>query len=119
MQDAKTHRLELEKIYNAMVADEADAEKKLADLEDQRRQLEIARNERRQNFMRDVVEHADLDAFGGTKVDQIWLPKLTINNNFSDVARFDRCTNCHLGYGQDGSRLGRRAHAIARSTRSR
>ena len=29
------------------------------------------------------------------KIDQIWLPKLTINYNFRDVARFDRCTNCH------------------------
>ena len=29
------------------------------------------------------------------KVDQIWLPQLTLNNNFRDVARFDRCTTCH------------------------
>ena len=37
-----------------------------------------------------------LDAFGHPlKVEQIWLPKLTINNNFRDVARFDRCTTCH------------------------
>ncbi len=97
VQVAKTHRQELERIYSAMVTAETDAAKKLADLEDTRRQLLIARNERRQNFMRDVVSMPILDAFGGTKVDQIWLPKLTIYNNFIDVARFDRCTNCHLG----------------------
>src|SRR5687768_15939143 len=37
-----------------------------------------------------------LDAFGSPlKIDQIWLPQLTLNNNFRDVARFDRCTTCH------------------------
>ncbi len=29
-------------------------------------------------------------------VDQIWLPELTIDYNFRRVARFDRCTTCHL-----------------------
>ncbi len=39
-----------------------------------------------------------LDAFNSPlKIKQIWLPKLTLNNNFRDVARFDRCTTCHLG----------------------
>ena len=39
-----------------------------------------------------------IDAFGRPlKIEQIWLPKLTINNNFRDVARFDRCTTCHQG----------------------
>ncbi len=39
-----------------------------------------------------------IDCFGRPfKISQIWLPKLTINNNFSDVARFDRCTTCHQG----------------------
>ncbi|RIK85228.1 MAG: hypothetical protein DCC67_04205 [Planctomycetota bacterium] len=32
---------------------------------------------------------------GNVRIDQIWLPDLTINYNFSQVARFDRCTTCH------------------------
>ena len=32
-----------------------------------------------------------------TKIQQISLPELTINYNFKDVPRYDRCTTCHLG----------------------
>ncbi|HWE39167.1 MAG TPA: c-type cytochrome [Isosphaeraceae bacterium] len=32
-----------------------------------------------------------------TKIDQISLPKLTINYNFKDVPRYDRCKTCHAG----------------------
>jgi cytochrome c2 len=96
VQEAKTHRLNLESIVAAMTADETEARKKLDDLLTQRRQLEKARDERQPSFAKTLVSLPILDAFGGTKVDQIWLPKLTIYNNFSDVARFDRCTNCHL-----------------------
>jgi mono/diheme cytochrome c family protein len=38
-----------------------------------------------------------LDAFESpTKINQIWLPDLTIDYSFKDVPRFDRCTSCHL-----------------------
>ena len=38
-----------------------------------------------------------LDALytGNIKLEQIWLPDMTINYNFSSVARYDRCINCH------------------------
>ena len=38
-----------------------------------------------------------LDALytGNIKLDQIWLPDMKINYNFSNVARYDRCINCH------------------------
>lgn len=32
-----------------------------------------------------------------TKIQQISLPELTINYNFKDVPRYDRCTTCHQG----------------------
>ncbi|MDI9443562.1 MAG: c-type cytochrome, partial [Planctomycetota bacterium] len=35
-------------------------------------------------------------------VQQIWLPELTIDYNFRRVARFDRCTTCHLGIERGG-----------------
>ena len=39
-----------------------------------------------------------LDAFESpTKIQQVWLPDLTIDYNFKDVPRFDRCVTCHLG----------------------
>ena len=37
-----------------------------------------------------------------TKVQQISLPELTINYNFKDVPRYDRCTTCHLGIDRIG-----------------
>jgi len=96
VQGAKTHRLQLESILGAMTAQETAAKKKLDELVDKRIQLEKALYERKRKPMNEFVSLPIFDAFGGTKVDQIWLPKLTIYNNFSDVARFDRCTNCHL-----------------------
>lgn len=37
-----------------------------------------------------------VDAFGRPlAIEQIWLPELTINYNFRQVARFDRCVTCH------------------------
>ena len=57
-----------------------------------------ARDDRRYNFGKELIGPADHRCFGRPfKIAQIWLPKLTINNNFSDVARFDRCTTCHQG----------------------
>ncbi len=37
---------------------------------------------------------------GNVRIDQIWLPDLTINFNFSQVARFDRCKTCHRAISQ-------------------
>jgi cytochrome c2 len=36
------------------------------------------------------------------KIQQITLPELTINYNFKDVPRFDRCTTCHQGVDRVG-----------------
>ncbi len=37
-----------------------------------------------------------------TKIQQISLPELTINYNFKDVPRYDRCTTCHQGIDKIG-----------------
>jgi mono/diheme cytochrome c family protein len=47
-----------------------------------------------------------LDLMPPEKIQQISLPELTINYNFKDVPRYDRCTTCHqgidrLGYDKD------------------
>ena len=36
------------------------------------------------------------------KIQQISLPELTINYNFKDVPRYDRCTTCHQGIDRKG-----------------
>jgi cbb3-type cytochrome oxidase cytochrome c subunit len=38
-----------------------------------------------------------IDLMPPTKIQQISLPELTINYNFKDVPRYDRCTTCHQG----------------------
>jgi len=47
-----------------------------------------------------------IDLTPPTRIAQISLPELTINYNFKDVPRYDRCTTCHqgidkLGYDKD------------------
>ena len=37
-----------------------------------------------------------------TKIQQISLPDLTINYNFKEVPRYDRCTTCHQGIDRIG-----------------
>jgi len=37
---------------------------------------------------------------GNVKINQIWLPDLTINYNFTQAARFDRCKSCHRAISQ-------------------
>lgn len=43
-----------------------------------------------------------LDVVPPTKIQQISLPDLTINYNFKDVPRYDRCTTCHQGIDRIG-----------------
>src|SRR5262249_1127632 len=38
-----------------------------------------------------------IDRMPPTKIQQISLPELTINYNFKEVPRYDRCTTCHQG----------------------
>ena len=61
------------------------------------------------------LELPGVDALGRTlAIDQIWLPDLTINYHFRDVARFDRCVTCHQGINRvnpDQPGEGRLCHA--------
>jgi len=94
----KTHRIALADRVAAIRAPEADAKKDLDKHEADIKRLETAIKEKKPTRWRSVLELPVLDAFGGPlKPQQIWLPELTWNNNFRNVARFDRCTTCHLG----------------------
>lgn len=96
VQEAKAHRLELQNLIAQINAKQADALKAFEDHRANLVQLEKAREERSVNFWKRALALPIIDAFGRPlKIEQIWLPYLTLNNNFKDVARFDRCTTCH------------------------
>lgn len=97
---AKTVRLSLEAKYAAIVQPESDAQKALADHDADLEKLKKAYAARTRPT-RNVLTLPILDAFNSPlKIEQLWLPQLTINYNFKDVARFDRCTTCHQGIGK-------------------
>lgn len=95
-QEAKTYRVELEKTLGEITHAETAAKKAQADHEAELARLQKAKNQAELSPLEKLISSPILDAFGHPeKIEQIWLPKLTINNNFRDVARFDRCITCH------------------------
>jgi mono/diheme cytochrome c family protein len=95
-QEAKSHRLALDAVLTEATAKETVAKKALDDHLAKLAQLEKAKQDRTLTFAKDILTMPVIDGFNGPlKIDQIWLPKLTLNNNFKDVARFDRCVTCH------------------------
>jgi cytochrome c551/c552 len=97
-QRSNTHRKSLESLLGQLTAAEDAAAKQVADHRDQLAQLQKTYQDRRANWGKAALELPVLDAFNGPlQVEQLWLPDLTLNNNFRDVARFDRCTTCHRG----------------------
>jgi mono/diheme cytochrome c family protein len=98
MQAANIYRQELDRIKANITTDETLAKKALDDHRLTLARLETQKREQGASLGERVLEFPIIDAFGRPlKIEQIWLPKLTINNNFRDVARFDRCITCHKG----------------------
>ena len=97
-QSNKTHRIALFNALTALKAEETDAQKEVDKNEADIKRLETAIKEKEPSPGRTFLEMPVVDAFGGPlKPAQIWLPELTWNNNFRNVARFDRCVTCHQG----------------------
>jgi cytochrome c2 len=95
-QATSTQRKELESILGQITADEDSARKSLKNHEATLDQMQSTLADRTK-LGRGVTELPILDAFNSPlKINQIWLPELTLFNNFKQVARFDRCTTCHL-----------------------
>ena len=98
-QNATEHRKNLEKVVADMTASQEGIRKELTDHETALTQLVKTKDEREDSVMKELTQLPILDAFGRPiKIDQVWLPKLTINYNFGavgDIARFDRCVTCH------------------------
>lgn len=96
-QDAMRHRLALRASLDDLDASEIKAKKDLANHKSTLDKLEKALAERELTLGKDVLTLPILSAFNDPlKIENQWLPKLTFNNNFRDVARFDRCSTCHL-----------------------
>lgn len=99
-ESAKTYRERLERARNAVNAPVGYAEQNLERYRMDMNRLEEQLAKSRPNVGKKLLNMPILDAFskeGDIKVRQIWLPDLTIDFNFQDVARFDRCMTCHVG----------------------
>ena len=97
-QETNTYRKNLDSLIGQITAAEDTAAKSVADHRTKLSLLEKTLEDRRANVGKAALELPVLDAFNGPlRVEQVWLPQLTLNNNFRDVARFDRCITCHRG----------------------
>jgi len=98
-EQAAAQRQRLEGVLKAATRGEELAAKNLADFNARVKNLEEtlhAHTDWKYEFVHAIQEMPILDGFSPRlQIQQIWLPKLTLNNNFKDVARFDRCITCH------------------------
>jgi len=95
---ACSHYEALVEIMQKITAQEGAAGGALDDLRAQRDRMSRALAGQRPSLAKRLLRLPIIDAFGRPlAIDQTWLPELTIDYNFRHVARFDRCTTCHLG----------------------
>lgn len=94
---AKGYRTELEAIRKDITAVEAEIDKQLAAVHADLARYHEQIGKNTSNWGERITRLPVLDALysGNVRIDQIWLPEMKINYNFSSVARFDRCTTCH------------------------
>ncbi|MBA3484409.1 MAG: c-type cytochrome [Pirellulales bacterium] len=94
---AKEYRLGLEAIVAAAEAEKVAAAKELDAMNTELKRLDEQVYQNTSNVGEWVTRWPVLNALysGNVRVEQNWLPDMTINYNFSQVARFDRCTTCH------------------------
>ncbi|MDX1964234.1 MAG: hypothetical protein SFX18_13860 [Pirellulales bacterium] len=99
LQQIKTLREGLEGQLKSVTAIETASRKKLDDQLAKLEQLRKSLEERANHWQKDVVDLPIINAFGARlRPDQTWLPNLTQTfGSFGQVARFDRCTTCHMG----------------------
>lgn len=96
VQAATTMRKALETRLAAVTAGETAAQKALADHQSSVDQLHTSLTERQRTWFKSLLAAPIVDAFGRPlKIEQVWLPNLTVDFNFKRVARFDRCITCH------------------------
>jgi cbb3-type cytochrome oxidase cytochrome c subunit len=96
VQDVTTLRKALEVRMAAITVGEVEAQKALADHQATVAQLHKSLTDRQRTWFKSLLGAPIVDAFGRPlKIEQVWLPNLTVDFNFKRVARFDRCITCH------------------------
>lgn len=101
LEAAKSYRLDLEEVKAEIDATRASLAKDRAAMETELDRLSEQAQKTQPRGLSRVGEWITrwpiLTALysGNVRIDQIWLPDLTINYNFSHPARFDRCKSCH------------------------
>lgn len=107
-QDKARIKSVLEKLRGNVDLKNKEKEKLTADVDrvqrtlKQKRELHGAPGEPIANIFAWMRSLPGIDLMPPTKIQQISLPELTINYNFKDVPRFDRCTTCHMGIDRVG-----------------
>jgi cytochrome c551/c552 len=94
---AKDYRVSLESAVRDIQATELDLGKQIAGIETEQKRLQDQLPGKLKSTGEWINRAPVLDALytGDIKLEQIWLPDMKINYNFSSVARYDRCTVCH------------------------
>ncbi|NOZ40670.1 MAG: hypothetical protein GXP24_10655, partial [Planctomycetes bacterium] len=100
--NAKNYRLSLQGVHGEIDAKRTAIAKEKSTLTTELSRLEDQVYLNTSNPLEWVTRWPVLDALydGNVQIDQIWLPELTINFNFSTPARFDRCKSCHQSISQ-------------------
>jgi len=94
---AKEFRTSLEGVVDKANEGKASLAKELSSIQTELARLDEQVFKNTSNVGEWVTRWPVLNALydGNVRIEQNWLPDLTINYNFSNVARFDRCTTCH------------------------
>ncbi|HEX5472884.1 MAG TPA: PDZ domain-containing protein [Lacipirellulaceae bacterium] len=120
---ATDYRVALEGVVKQIQSTELDLQKKIQGLETEQKRLASQLPGALTRTGEWINRGPILDALytGDIKLDQIWLPDLKINYNFSSVARYDRCIVCHRSIDKTapGSASDPAYPAIPRSKRDR
>ena len=101
----KGYRTGLESLLKRINAQQTALEKKLTGMKTDLARLDEQVYKDTTNLGEWITRWPVLNALynGNIRINQIWLPKLTINYNFAQVARFDRCKTCHRAISQTAS----------------
>lgn len=99
---AKNHRMSLQAVVGEIDARRTEINKEKSMLTTELARLDDQVYKNTSNPLEWVTRWPVLNALydGNVRIDQIWLPDLTINYNFSNPARFDRCKSCHQSISQ-------------------
>lgn len=94
---AKDYRVALETVVKQIQTTELDLQKQIGAIETEQKRLRDNLGKYTTSPLEWVNRAPVLDALytGNIKLEQIWLPDMKINYNFSSVARYDRCIVCH------------------------